>query len=419
MTNVTRKLVRAINHHADFGTPAVVVALSINGVRSVNSRFGRMEGDTLIETMAARLARHTAPNDTMEQASPTEFLLVRPGADIAAGLDWAGCMVHTVGRPVRISGEFVTVSGSAGVCAIRPGASPLQATAALSHATAALQRAREEGRGQALSSSVCVYEPAIDGAAVARDAMAIRLRAATDNFDFSLHYQPQIDLRTLRITGFEALLRWCDPVHGPVSPAIFIPLAEELGLVGVIGAWALKVACRTACDWPADLGVAVNVSALQLNDGSLAAAVRAALDSTGLAPARLELELTESCVVDYPPAAAAALQALREMGVRVAIDDFGTGVTSLGSLPDLPIDRIKIDRSFTARIVQGSAQQAIIRSIVGLCHDLGVQCMAEGVETPDQMAVLSGLACGSAQGFFLGRPMPAPGVAEMLARYGQ
>ncbi len=402
--------------------PAVVLALSLNGVCRINEKLGRGIGDALLRTICGRLSEFLKSGDQMDQQGGVAFLLMRPNSTAVEGLAWAEEALRLINMPVVIDGQRLTIAGSAGVCVLAPGsvADPAdRAGKAIGHASAAMQRARQDSRGRDGQGTVHLYEPGTDGPSCAREAMGSRLRLAVQAMAFSLQYQPQIDLMTRKVTGFEALLRWCDPVEGHVPPSDFVPLAEELGLVGQIGAWALEAACQTARSWPGNLGIAVNVSAVQLNDGTLTAAVHRALETSGLDPARLELELTESCVITNVTAAAETLQALRNLGVRVAIDDFGTGYSSLGGLSDLPVDKIKIDRTFIDGIEHGSARIAIVRAIVGLCAELGVRCTAEGVETEEQLEILSGIACGEGQGYLLGRPTTAQGVAGVLARYGQ
>jgi EAL domain-containing protein (putative c-di-GMP-specific phosphodiesterase class I) len=231
---------------------------------------------------------------------------------------------------------------------------------------------------------------------------------ATEGFD--LAYQPQVDLRTKRVTNFEALLRWRHPVRGNVPPAEFISLAEEMGLIANIGQWVLNRACREATDWPDNVGVAVNISAIQLTDIAFPAIVAAALSASGLAPSRLELEVTETMKVPDNTVTLAILHAIRGSGVGIVMDDFGVGYSALSYLLNFPFTKVKIDQSFTDKLPKDEyhheAAVTIVRSIIGLCKDLKIACLAEGVETEEQLATLKRADCTEIQGYLLGRPQP-------------
>ena len=248
--------------------------------------------------------------------------------------------------------------------------------------------------------------------------LEIDLRQAVSDMDFEVHYQPQIILRTRRISGFEALLRWDHPRIGAVSPSQFIPVAEHLGLINALGKWVLVQACQAASTWPDDVRVAVNVSPTQLSNGALPEIVAEALSATGLHPSRLELEITERILIQRDVATLSALQALRKSGVRIVIDDFGVGYSSLAYLPRFRFDKIKIDRSFIGSLGQtddsSSVVLAIIRALVGLCANLGMACTAEGVETDEQLAVLSSENCPEVQGHLFSQAMPARAVRHFL-----
>jgi diguanylate cyclase (GGDEF)-like protein/PAS domain S-box-containing protein len=237
---------------------------------------------------------------------------------------------------------------------------------------------------------------------------ALREVCAAKGFDIA--YQPQVDLRTERVTAFEALIRWRDPVLGDVSPAEFIALAEKVGLIREIGQWVLERACRDAMGWPDDVGLAVNVSAIQLMDGDFPAIVAAALSASGLAASRLELEVTETTAMPADPITLAVLRAIRESGVGIVMDDFDIGYSALGYLLNFPFSKIKIDRSFTDKLPQDKHRHetaiTIVRSIIGLCKDLKMTCLAEGVETEEQLATLMRANCTEIQGYLLGRPQP-------------
>jgi PAS domain S-box-containing protein len=246
------------------------------------------------------------------------------------------------------------------------------------------------------------------------------LRDVCASKGFELEYQPQVNLRTQRVTTFEALLRWRHPVRGNVPPAEFIPLAEEIGLIGEIGQWVLERACQDAVAWPPDIRLAVNVSPLQLNDAAMPALVAAALRLSGLAPSRLELELTESVAMPEGPACLAALQTIRNSGVGIVMDDFDIGYSGLGSLLEFPFTKVKIDRSFIEKLPQDEhrhkAAIAIVRSIIGLCKEMEMTCLAEGVETEEQLRLLMEANCTEVQGYLVGRPKPSGDIPDILQK---
>ncbi len=242
------------------------------------------------------------------------------------------------------------------------------------------------------------------------------LREAVADWALDLNYQPQINLRTGRVTWFEALLRWRHPVRGNVPPEDFIPLAEEIGLIGEIGGQVLEKACRTAAAWPEDIGVAVNVSAAQFANGSLPATVAAALRAAELAPHRLELEITESVLMASETIALEVMQELRHIGVRLAIDDFGVGYSSLGYLVRFPFDKVKIDRLFVSGTGEAASRSAVVRAVIGLCSSLGITCTAEGVETQEQLAMLTHANCPEAQGHLFSPGVTGPEIPGLLAR---
>ena len=276
-----------------------------------------------------------------------------------------------------------------------------------------------------LAAPLAASPEAGTGASVAPDLETGRdagleadLRQATALGAFELDYQAQFDTGTRRITGFEALLRWTRDGHGRVAPDIVIPIAEQAGLIGQIGGWVLRRACRDAMSWPEPITLAVNLSSSQFDDGSLVPLVEAALAESGLQPGRLELEITESTVMRNTASVSEALARLRRLGVRIVLDDFGTGYSALSYLSNIPVGKVKIDRSFVAKIVRSQADNRIIAAIIRLCSELGVACNAEGVETEEQLAELVLHGCGEAQGFLLSRPVAADAVPALLARHG-
>ena len=388
--------------------PCAALALSLDGFRAVNDTFGRTVGEGLLRAMAERLRQRLRPGDLLGQPGGNEFVIVQSDlAQPAEATRLAEQLLTLVAEPAVVDGQRLVASASIGIAVAF--AAGLDADTFMKNANIALQRAKTEGRGR-----YRLFEPAMDEMVQARRLLELDLREAVGRMAFELHYQPQFDIRTRQVTGFEALLRWTHPVRGAVPPGAFIPVAEEIGLIGQIGEWVLRQACADAASWPERISVAVNVSALQLNDGALPGIVADALRHSGLAPSRLELEITESRMVENTASAGAMLSQLRAGGVRIAMDDFGTGYSSLSYLPSLSFDKIKIDRSFVMKLGQAPAHAAIVRAIVNLCSSLGVACIAEGVETEAQLAILALEGCAMAQGNLLGRPSPARAIAGLL-----
>jgi predicted signal transduction protein with EAL and GGDEF domain len=306
-----------------------------------------------------------------------------------------------------VLGHQVVVGASVGL-ALAPGDGG-DPDELLKRADMALYRAKADGRGTFRS-----FEPGMDARLQARRLLELDLRKALAAGELELHYQPLVDLRTGAVSALEALLRWRHPARGLVPPGEFVPLAEEIGLIVPVGEWVLRRACADAAGWPGGVRVAVNLSAAQFRGRELVAAVVGALAAAGLAPARLELEITETVLLRDGEATLAMLRELRASGVRVAMDDFGTGYSSLGYLRSFPFDKIKIDRCFVRDLGASADCEAIVRAVTGLGGSLGIATTAEGVETEAQLARLRAEGCDEAQGFHLGRPVPAAEVAGLL-----
>jgi EAL domain-containing protein (putative c-di-GMP-specific phosphodiesterase class I) len=272
-----------------------------------------------------------------------------------------------------------------------------------------LQRAKSDGHG-----AYRFFERAMDEKMQNRRNLEIDLRCALALGEFSLVYQPQLNLRLNKVTGFEALLRWQSPTRGAVSPLEFIPVAEDTGIITPIGEWVLRTACLKAATWAGGQKVSVNVSAIQFKSPNLVATVMSALGDSGLDPRRLELEITESVMLDAGGGALAVLRNLREIGVRVALDDFGVGYSSLGYLRDFRFDRIKIDQSFIRGTANNAVGRAIVRAVASLGQSLGMATVAEGVETEEQMARVASDGCTDVQGYLISRPMPPEQIDSFL-----
>jgi EAL domain-containing protein (putative c-di-GMP-specific phosphodiesterase class I) len=280
------------------------------------------------------------------------------------------------------------------------------------NADLALYRAKADGGG-----AYRFFESAMDMRMQRRRLLEVELRTALANRQFQLLYQPLLSTGTDRVTGFEALIRWSHPERGLVSPAEFIPLAEETGLIVPIGEWVLREACREAAGWHVPARVSVNVSPVQFRNPGLVDLVRSACAASGLHPERLELEVTEGVLMSDTAGTLATLRELKTLGVAISMDDFGTGYSSLSYLRSFPFDKIKIDRSFVADLGKAGESAAIIRAIIGLGHSLGMQTTVEGVETPAQLAHVRSEGCDQVQGYLIGRPLPPSAVRALLDRH--
>ena len=321
-------------------------------------------------------------------------------------------LLATIAPPFELNGQLHHVGLSVGITISETGA-PEQAEELMKAADMALYRAKDEGRGR-----VCFFSPDMDAKVQARHAMEIDLRAAIAEQRLTVQYQPQVDMMTGGLLGAEALLRWDRPGHGMVPPGDFIGLAEDTGLIVPIGIWILREACRRAATWPEHLVIAVNVSPMQFRHPGLYEAIADAIRDTGIAPSRLELEITEGVLLQDTDQTLATLQRLRVLGTRLAMDDFGTGYSSLSYLQKFECDKIKIDRSFVCRIGLDPNAEVLVRAIVGMTEALGVRTIAEGVETSAQADMLRAQGCSEGQGFLYSRPLSGD-TFDALARQGE
>ena len=309
-------------------------------------------------------------------------------------------MIAQMAAPFEID-DGQTIAGASIGIAIAPadGTTPEQL---LRNADLALYRAKSDGRG-----TYRRFEPAMDAQVQSRRALELDLRKALAGGEFELHYQPLVRSRNGEISGFEALIRWRHPQHGLIAPGSFIPLAEDTGLIVPIGEWVIRQACRTASRWPEHLHVAVNISAVQFRYAGLAEVIVGALAASGLKASRLEIEITESVLVQDKEGTLAILHRLRELGVRIAMDDFGTGYSSLTYLQCFPFDKIKIDRSFVRDVATDAGSLNIVRAITALANGMGMTATAEGVETREQLDRIAAEGCTEMQGYLFSRPLPA------------
>ena len=393
------------------GEGFAVLCLDLDRFKQVNDTLGHPAGDELLRQVAERLGACVREVDTVGRLGGDEFAVVQCGiANEADTVALADRIIEAVGRPIGIGGRQVSVGVSVGIAmAPRDGTSR---TKLLKSADAALYRAKGDGGGVWRC-----FEPEMDARMQARSALELDLQRALAEDQFEVFYQPLFDVARDRIGGFEALLRWRHPSRGMVSPAEFISVAEEMGLIVPLGEWVLARACAEACSWPDHVKVAVNVSPAQFRSSRLFAATSEALAASGLSSSRLELEITESVLLSDGAATLETLHSLRGAGVRFALDDFGTGYSSLNYLLSFPFDKIKIDRSFIRDLTTRREAAAIVRAVSQLATDLGMRITAEGVETRDQLDRLRRDGCDEIQGYYFSRPVPASEVAGLLLRW--
>jgi diguanylate cyclase (GGDEF)-like protein len=389
------------------GEPCAVLYIDLDHFKAVNDTLGHPLGDVLLQDITRRLQSEIRETDTVARLGGDEFAIVQSSVDQpqdATAL--ATRLIEVLGAPYELEGHQVLIGTSIGIALVpADGDDPDQI---LKNADMALYRAKADGRGR-----YCFFTPEMDARMQARRTLEIDLRKALVAGEFELFYQPLINLKTGSVTGFEALMRWFHPHRGMVAPTDFIPVAEEIGLLVPLGEWALRRACFDAADWPAAMKVAVNVSVTQFASGTLVEDVAAALAASGLSAGRLELEITESVVLEETDATLVTLHQLRDLGVGIAMDDFGTGYSSLSYLRLFPFSKVKIDQSFVAGLGKGGDCDAIVGSVTDLCEALGMISLAEGVETEDQLQRLRAANCGEVQGYLFSRPRPAEEVAAM------
>jgi diguanylate cyclase (GGDEF)-like protein len=385
-----------------------VLLLDLDHFKEVNDTLGHDVGDAVLLGTAQRLRTSFDSRATVARLGGDEFAAIITGyRNVAEMRALARRVIDATNKPHNVSGETVLVGSSAGISL----SGSRDAGRLLKEADIALYAAKGDMRG-----AFRFFEPAMETGLIERQALRADLRVGLERGEFELYYQPIIDLKRGLISGFEALLRWRHPRHGMISPDLFIPLAEETGLILDIGDWVLHTACAEAATWPGDISVAVNLSTRQFRDNTLVDVVAHALDRSGLSPARLELEITESVLLVDSLANLATLRRLREMDIRIALDDFGTGYSSLGYLQRFAFSKIKIDRSFTSGLPQSEESQAIVRAIVGLGRSLGMRVTAEGVENAAQLDWIRA-GCDEAQGYFLSKPVPKSAVPGLIEEF--
>jgi diguanylate cyclase (GGDEF)-like protein/PAS domain S-box-containing protein len=397
--------------HAKRDYQTAVLFLDLDHFKDINDSLGHPIGDSLLKEVAARLLSCTRESDTVARLGGDEFGVVQVGTEsqTTEASSLADRIVDVIGAPYSIQGHQLIIGVSVGISlAPADGSDPDQL---LKNADLALYRAKSDGRG-----TYRFFETGMDARAQARRLLELELRAALLRSEFGIYYQPIHDLKINQIIGFEALVRWNHPLRGLIEPGNFIPLAEETGLIVPIGDWVLRRACMDAAGWSQNVCVAVNLSPAQFKNPGLVSAVVSALKESGLAPSRLELEITETVLLQNSAVTLDTLHKLRDFGVRISMDDFGTGYSSLSYLRSFPFDKIKIDRSFVHELGSRDDSMAIVRAVTGLGKSLGISTTAEGVETKEQLALLRSEGCTEVQGYLFNPPRPASEVEAMLSK---
>jgi diguanylate cyclase (GGDEF)-like protein/PAS domain S-box-containing protein len=389
------------------GETFALLYIDLDRFKSVNDTLGHPVGDTLLCAVTKRLQVLMRGADTVARLGGDEFAIIQLGGRPTDATELATRIIDTISESFDVLGHQVVIGASIGI-AIAPtdGNEPDQL---LRNADMALYRAKGEGRG-----NYHFFQPEMDAQMQARHILELDLRKALLAGEFELYYQPLIDLDGDRVSGFEALVRWNHPRRGVIGPDNFIPVAEEIGLIVPIGDWVLKQACRDALTWPSELTVAVNLSAVQFRSPALALSVAGVLGTTGLSASRLELEITESVLLQDNRAVLDILHQIRELGVRISMDDFGTGYSSLSYLRSFPFDKIKIDRSFIRELGKENDCVAIIQAVTLLGRSLGMVTTAEGVETKQQLEILRAEGCSQVQGYLFGPPRPVKEISALL-----
>lgn len=405
-----KQLSDAVTHRQRHGGHLAVLFIDLDGFKTINDTLGHSTGDSVLKHLASRLRNTLREGDHIGRLGGDEFAIIQMGGEQpkeATAL--AARLIEVIKAPFSIDNQRLVVGASIGI-AVAEGnyQDPDQLVRA---ADLAMYRAKADGRGR-----FRLFEPELDRQVQDRRNLEVDFRSAVDNDALEIYYQPLVNLRTGRVSGFEALSRWQDPQRGFVPPDTFIALAEEIGLISVIGERILKRACVEAASWPQPISVAVNLSAAQFGSDHLVTAVKNALAASGLPASRLELEITESIFLQGSESNLAILNQLAGLGVRISMDDFGTGYSSLSYLRSFPFDKIKIDKSFICDLATSQSSVAIVRAVCGLARSFGASTTAEGVETDDQLTQIIAEGCTEVQGYIFSKPLPASEIPALLAR---
>jgi diguanylate cyclase (GGDEF)-like protein len=405
-----KQLSEAVLHRKRHGGDLAVLLIDLDGFKTINDTLGHGTGDSVLKHLASRLRKTIRESDKIGRLGGDEFVIVQFGdtqPEEATAL--AARLLEVIKTPFSIDNQNLVIGASIGIAIA--GGDYQDADQLLRAADLAMYRAKADGRGR-----FRFFEPDFDRQVQERRDLEVALRAAVDRDALDILYQPLVNLQTNRISGFEALSRWEDPQRGFVPPSTFIPLAEEVGLIDIIGERVLKRACAEAASWPDQITVAVNLSPAQFQSGYLLAAVKDALAASGLAPSRLELEITESVFLQDNESNLVLLGHLGDLGVKISMDDFGTGYSSLGYLRSFPFDKIKIDRSFICDLATSQSSVAIVQAVCSLARSFGASTTAEGVETDAQLMRIRAEGCTEVQGHIFSRPLPAREIPALLAR---
>ena len=382
------------------GEGYALFVIDLDNFKALNDTQGHPAGDAFLKIVAQRLRDCVGESAFLARLGGDEFAVMQRDMQADEASDLADLLVDILLAPVSINGKDILAGGSIGV-ALSPdhGIDP---AIVMKNAELALYRAKAQGRGCAR-----FFEPGMDEVARIRADLETDLRNALAAETMEVYFQPLVNTRTRKVSGYEILLRWNRPGHGLVSPAVFISCAEETGIIVPLGEWVIRKAIEEAAQWRDDVTVAINLSPAQMKNPSIITAVVGALAASQLDPSRLEIEITESVLMDETEQTVRTLHALRELGVKISLDDFGTGYSSLSYLRAFPFDKIKIDQRFVRDIDTSIENQAIVRAIISLARDLKMRITAEGVENEQQAAILAGLGCTEVQGFLYSRPLPA------------
>jgi diguanylate cyclase (GGDEF)-like protein len=393
---------------ASRGQAFAVLFLDLDRFKAVNDTLGHAAGDALLQEVAERLRDIVRDGDTVARLGGDEFVVLQTSlASPQAAVTLAKRIIDSVGAPYVIAGNDVIIGVSIGID-IATG-NTVSADDLLKNADLALYMSKAEGRG-----TFRFFEPEMDAKTQNRHALERDLRCALERGEFVLHYQAIVDARTHRTSGFEALLRWEHPQRGLIGPRDFMPVAEDSGLIVPIGEWVIRQACRDAATWPDHIHLAVSLSPIQFRSVNLSAAVRNALADAALPAERLEVEITESVLLQNNERNMAILHGFRDCGIGIVLDDFGIGYSSLSYLLQFPFQRIKIDRCFIDEVATNRHAAAVVRAILGLCRDLDIKAIADGVENTSQLAALLRKGCTDMQGYLFSRPKPASRLADLF-----
>ena len=396
-------------------SPFAIFFIDLDGFKGVNDTLGHSVGDGLLKALAARLRDNLPDGVQLARLGGDEFgVLQTPCHNVDSAIKIANLIIDTVGAPVLVDTHPLAVAASVGVAVSHGDEENIDEM--LKAADLAMYRAKEDGRGATGPGTYRIFDPAMDESAQSTLRLKSDLRRALGQREFELHYQPIVSTESNQVKSFEALVRWRHPKLGLLGPNVFLPMAESTGLIVQIGDWIVRQACREAMNWPPEIKVAVNLSPIQFQRGSIVATVVSALAEAELPPDRLELEITESVLLDKTERNLRTLENLRELGVKISMDDFGTGYSSLSYLRNFPFDKIKIDQSFVRSLSQDGRSMTIVSAIAGLGQSFGITTVAEGVETEDQIECLTMKGCTELQGRYYSMPVPPNEILALIIK---